>query len=90
MELKLYTRQLAGKIELEIFTTPLKKNADGSTLVVGTIKDITTLPSGKRQVTIEIDERNKHRFKDVTEEEWVETYFEIWHKRRLLLPIKKR
>lgn len=90
MELKMFTRSLTGKAELEIFTTPLKLNPDKTQLVVGKIKTIETLPDGRRQVTLEIDDRNKNRFRGLEGDQWVENHFEVWHGRRLLLPIKKR
>ncbi|ANZ48800.1 hypothetical protein BIZ83_gp053 [Erwinia phage vB_EamM_ChrisDB] len=90
MELKMFTRSLRGKVEPEIYTTPIKKNPDNSQLVVGTIKDITAQSDGRRLVTIEIDDRNKNRFRNLEGEQWVENHFEVWHGRRLLLPIKKR
>lgn len=90
MELKMFTRSLRGKAEKEIYTSPVKKNPDNSQLVVGQILDITTQPDGRRLVTIEIDDRNKNRFRNLTGEEWVENHFDVWHGRRLLLPIKKR
>lgn len=89
MELKMFTRSLRGKIENEIYTSPVKR-IDGKTLEVGKIIDITTQPDGRRLVTLEIDDRNKNRFRGLEGEQWVENHFEVWHGRRLLLPIKKR
>lgn len=90
MELKMFTRSLGGKVEPEIYTTPLKRDPSGSQLIVGTITDITTQPDGRRLVTIDIDKRNENRFRNLEGEQWVENHFEVWQKRRLLLPIKKR
>lgn len=90
MEIKMFTRALAAKFEPEIYFTPLRRDGEGKRLVVGRITNAETLPDGKRQLTIEIDDRNKNRFKDLGEEEWVEQHFEMSNKRRLLLPTKKR
>ncbi|ANZ48523.1 hypothetical protein BIZ78_gp052 [Erwinia phage vB_EamM_Caitlin] len=89
MELKMFTRSLGGKVEKEIYTSPSKR-VDGKILEVGKIIDITPQPDGRRLVTIEIDDRNKNRFRNLGDEEWVENHFEVFHGRRLLLPIKKR
>ena len=89
MELKMFTRSLRGKVEKEIYTSPVKR-VDDKTLEVGKIIDITTQPDGRRLVTLEIDDRNKNRFRGLEGEQWVENHFEVWHGRRLLLTIKKR
>lgn len=90
MEIKMLTRALSAKFEPEIYFTPLRRDAEGNRLVVGRITNSVTLKDGKRQLTIEIDDRNKNRFKDVGEDAWVEQYFEMNNKRRLMLPTKKR
>ncbi|QVW56095.1 hypothetical protein pEaSNUABM10_00232 [Erwinia phage pEa_SNUABM_10] len=90
MQIKMFTRALSAKFEPEIYFTPLRKDNEGNRLVVGRVLKSETLADGKRQLTIEIDDRNKNRFKDVGEEAWVEQHFEINNKRRLMLPTKKR
>lgn len=99
MKIKLLTRALTSRIEPEIYTTPTKKNTDGSPIVVGKILNVTTRADGQRVLEIEIDERNRNRFKGISNinpkddnqvTEWAEVHFEVWHKRRLLLPLKKR
>lgn len=99
MKIKLLTHALTTRIEPEIYTTPTKKNADGSPLVVGQIVNITTRGDGKRVLEIELDDRNRNRFRDIKNPcpkddnevtAWAEHHFENWHKRRLLLPLKKR
>ncbi|QVW55259.1 hypothetical protein pEaSNUABM29_00219 [Erwinia phage pEa_SNUABM_29] len=97
MKIKLLTRVLTARLEKEIYTTPAKKNADGSPIVIGNIINVTTRSDGKRVLEIEIDDRNKNRFRDIKnpcpekDEEvtvWAEQFFDHWHKRRLLLPLK--
>jgi len=91
MLLKMFTRSLSGKVEPEIYTTPLKTDpTTNAQLVIGTIKAIETLADGRREVTIEIDDRNKNRFRGLEGDQWVENHFEVWHGRRLLFPLKKR
>lgn len=99
MKIKLLTRNTTPRLEPEIYLTPVKKDKEGKPIQVGKILSVTSLPNGKRVMELEIDERNKRRFESIenpypekSEEatEWVETYFEFWHKRRLLLPTKNR
>ncbi|AWN08812.1 hypothetical protein MLDJOKPK_00225 [Salmonella phage SPAsTU] len=99
MKIKLLTRVLTSRVEPEIYTTPTKKDATGNPVTIGRIVNITTRADGKRVLEIEIDDRNKNRFKDVANPnpkddndvtEWAELHFDNWHKRRLLLPLKKR
>ncbi|ANZ48250.1 hypothetical protein ASESINO_237 [Erwinia phage vB_EamM_Asesino] len=99
MKIKLLTRELGTKVDMEIYLTPAKLDENKQPTTVGKILSITSLPTGKRVVEIEIDDRNKNRFRDIKNPnpkdldevtDWVETYFEVWHKRRLLLSTKKR
>lgn len=99
MKIKLLTRELGTKVDMEIYLTPAKLDENKQPTTVGKILSITSLPTGKRVVELEIDDRNKNRFRDIKKPnpedlndvtEWVESYFEVWHKRRLLLSTKKR
>lgn len=99
MKIKLLTRNTTPRLEPEIYLAPVKKGQNGKPIQVGKVLSVTSCPSGKRVMELEIDERNKRRFESIenpypenAEEvtEWVETYFEFWHNRRLLLPTKNR
>lgn len=99
MKIKLLTRELGTKIEPEIYLTPSKLDENRKPVSIGTILSITALPTGLRVVEIDIDDRNRNRFKELKNPypkksndvvDWVETFFDVWHKRRLLLPTKKR
>ncbi|MGL5397171.1 MAG: hypothetical protein ACRDBQ_18140 [Shewanella sp.] len=88
MEIKLFTRSIRAAVEKDIYLFPVRLR-NGNPITVGTVISSETTSDGRQQLTIDINERNKARFEDLGEEEWVENHFKIY-RNRLMLEAKKK